>query len=164
MGKTEFEKNIVNAPKKVRVGRVLLWIASILFIFAAIFNILIFILSLAIPEARSQMDSATPGQLFQFYSSPVLSVIFALAAIGGICYLRDISKAKRLASLAAIILLVVFVIDTVVSVRNLVYALLAPNADAPREWLNFALNLLDTQLSGGLYFIGWFLQKDYMGD
>ena len=153
-----------SAPLSVRAGKVLLWIGSILFFIASFFDLVFFTLSLIIPEVRSSFDFQDPGQMFQFVNLPVLAVLFIFAGIGGIAYLKDAGKAKRLCTLSAIILLFVVVIDTVVSIRNLVYGIINPDVSAADAWGKFFLSLLDVQLSGGLYLLGWILMKDYMGD
>jgi len=165
MEKTEFVKNIINAPLSVRVGRVLLRIGCILFFIMAAFNIAVFVLAFFNEETRNQYVLApVAAKAIVFYAQPLLAVLFVLAAIGGLCYLSDRFRFKRMCSLAAVILLVVFVIDTVLSVRNLIYDLVSPDITAGTAWATFLISLIDIQLSGGLYFIGWAMQKDYMGD
>ena len=73
-----------SAPLSVRAGKVLLWIGSILFFIASFFDLVIFAVSLIIPEVRSSIDFQDPGQMFQFVNLPVLAVLFIFAGIGGI--------------------------------------------------------------------------------
>lgn len=152
------------APTGVRAGRVLMWIGCIFFFLWALVNIGFFVMAWAIPDVRNQLDFGDAGVMFDLYSRPFLAMFFLFAGIGGICYLVDKTKLKRLASLAAVILVFVFLIDTVLAIRNLVHNLIEGNMSALDSWLQFLFNLLDTQITGGIYLIGWALMKDYMGD
>lgn len=155
--------NFQHAPKGVRVGRVLMNIGCILFFLAFVANVAVFALSVAIPEEFG-VDWTDVSQIVQFGARPFLAVFFLLAGIGGLSYVYDKGPLKRMATLAAVVMLVVFVIDTILSVRSLVHDLVGGEKSQSDIWVSFLINLLDIQLSGGLYFIGWFLCKDYMGD
>ena len=155
--------NFEHAPRGVRVGRVLMNIGCILFFLAFVGNIAAFVLAIAMPE-QFGIDWSNVSQIVQFGSGPFLAVFFLLAGIGGLSYVYDKGPLKRMATLAAVVMLVVFVIDTILSVRSLVHDLIGGQKSQTDIWVSFFINLLDIQLSGGLYFIGWFLCKDYMGD
>ena len=151
-----------NAPKKIRVGRILMWIGCLLFFVTAAMNVVLFIVALATPDMHYLFDWSDASVSLRTYLAPFLCVAMVLAGIGGISYLRDKGPFKRFATLAAIILLVMFVIDTIVTIRNLIHNLTAAGATA--AWLEFVIDLIDIQLSGGLYFIGWILVRDFTGD
>ena len=61
-------------------------------------------------------------------------------------------------------MLAVFVIGTVLMFRDLIKTSLTPGSNAGIIWGTFFGDLLGIQLSGGIYFIGWFMIKDYTGD
>ena len=161
-----FLESVKTAPRGVKIGRVILRIACILFFIVATVELAVFIASIAIPDLWAEMENQFTDVFdrVQFFGLPLLGVLYIVAAVGGLCYLADKSRFKKMASLAAIILLVVFLIDIILSVRSLVYDLIAPEADIGRAWRQFILSFIGNQITGGLYFIGWFMQKDYMGD
>ena len=161
-----FLESVKTAPRGVKIGRVILRIACILFFIVATVELAVFIVSVAIPDLWTEVESQFTDVFdrVQFFGLPVLAILYVLAAVGGLCYLADKSRFKKMASLAAIILLVVFLIDIILSVRSLVYDLIAPEADVGRAWREFIFSFIGNQITGGLYFIGWFMQKDYMGD
>ena len=152
-----------NPPKKIRVGRVLMAIGSVLFFVSAIIDILLF--SVAFVPADPGVDWSDVGVVLQLVAMPFLAVFFILAGIGGLCFITD--KGGRLrcfASLAAIVMLVVFIIDTVLSIRSLVRGIVMPVNGQTNPWISFLIDLFDIQLSGGIYILGWFLVKDFVGD
>ena len=76
----------------------------------------------------------------------------------------DKHRIKVFASLAGVIMLVVIVISIVLMFRNFIKGLLTPGENVGTAILNFLFEFISIQLSGGLYFLGWFLTKDYTGD
>lgn len=152
-----------NAPTKIKVGRVLVLIGSILFFVVAVGRLVDFALAF-IPYEGNEMDWNDAYSVFEVIAHPFLAVFFVVAGIGGICYAIDKHRIKVFASLAGVIMLVVIVIATVLMFRNLIKSCLAPNADVGRAWFDFATDFIGIQLSGGIYFVGWFMTKDYTGD
>ena len=158
---TELALAYKNAPKKVRVGRVLMWIGCILFFVAAIFDLVGFIVAIAAPE-MSEVDWGDPAQAIKYGTFPLLAVFFILAGIGGICFILDKGKFRSFATLAAVIMLVVILIDTVFLIRTLIYDWMGYGPG--KAWANFFMGVFDVQVSGGIYCLGWFLCKDFVGD
>ena len=153
-----------NAPKNIRAGRVVMFIGCLLFFFSAFMDMLTFVLTLAFP-AETNVNWSDVGEAFTTGALPLLSIFFVFAGIGGICFIRDKGgKMRKFATLAAVVTLVVFVVDTVLAIRGLVRNLMNPSVGGGTAWAQFLLSLVDIQLSGGLYLIGWFMIKDYTGD
>ena len=153
-----------NAPRKVRVGRILMLIGCVLFFGAAFMDLLSFILILCVPEQTAAIWS-DPSEAIQIGALPLLSGLFVVAGIGGICFLRDKGgRMKSFATLAAVVMIVVFIIDTILALRTLIRGFVAPTEGMQNPWLTFFLDLFDIQLSGGIYILGWFLVKDFVGD
>ena len=155
-----------NAPLKVRVGRVMMIIGCVLMFLAAFGNLLNFIVGLIDPSllGAQAWNIGDPSASFAFWVSPLLVIFFVVSGIGGISFVTDKGPFKRYASLAAVVFLVVILIDTFIAIRHLGHGIGDPDVSTASAWINFALGMLDVQLSGGIYFIGWFLAKDYVGD
>ena len=151
------------APRKVRAGRVIMFIGCILFFISALLDIAAFALMMFFPSIRDALVWDDLSVSIQRFALPVLGIFFVFAGIGGISYILDKGPFKRIATLTAIIMLVFFVLDTIISVRNFIHAL-TEDGDTVGSIIEFVLNLIDIQFSGGLYFIGWFMIKDYTGD
>ena len=142
----------------------LLLIGSVFFFIASFLNLLFFILLVSIPDARVYVDWSDPNEAFQTIAMPILAIGFLLAGIGGFSYVYDKGPFKSVAPLASVILLVMVVIDTIVGVRTLTKTLLTGTQSAGSAWAEFGLGLLDVQISGGIYLLGWALTRDFVGD
>ncbi len=153
----------VNAPTKIKVGRGLMVGGSILFFIVSLVTMIQFVAYL-VPNTEFSVDWSNPMQVFDLISSPFLSIFYIFAGIGGICYVIDKHRIKVFASLAGVIMLVVILIATVLMFRNLIKSCLAPDANVAAAWITFLTDFLSIQITGGIYFIGWFLTKDYTGD
>ena len=151
------------APAKIKFGRVLIMIGSILFFIMSTLIIAEFLLSV-IPNEFYVVDWSQPTVVFGVIANPFLAVFYVIAGIGGICYVKDRGRLKVFASLAGVIMLVVIVIATVLMFRDLIKSCLMPNANVGGAWLTFLQDFISIQLSGGLFFFGWFITKDYTGD
>ena len=151
------------APLKVRAGRVLIKIGSILFFIGAVVLITEFVLSL-VPNEVYSPDWTDASTVFGIVTDPLLALFYIFAGIGGFCYVADKHKLKVVVSLAGVIMLIVIVIATVLMFRNLIKSCLAPDANVAAAWYAFLQDFISIQLSGGIYFLGWFLTKDYTGD
>ncbi len=151
-----------DAPTKVKVGRVLVIIGSLLFFLGAFLFLLEFILYFV--PGEEPVDWTDPTAVFSVVKCPFLIVFYILAGIGGLCYAFDKHRMKTFASLAGVIMLVVVVIGTVLMFHDLIKSSLAPNANLGQAFLEFFTDFLAIQIVGGVYFIGWFLVKDYTGD
>ena len=150
-----------NAPKKIRVGRVIMWIGCILFFIAAIIDLAEFIVACVSP-GMAEVNWGNPVHAIKYGTFPLLSVFFVLAGIGGICFILDKGKFRSFATLAAVIMLVVILIDTVFLIRTLIYDWM--DYGPGKAWGNFFIGIFDVQVSGGIYCLGWFLCKDFVGD
>ena len=171
MNEAELALAYKNAPRGVKVGRVLMIIGSVLFFIMAIGNIVAFILSL-VNGHNDGHPLSDVGTAMQTYALPLISAFFILTGIGGLLFVFDAkNRFCSFATLGAVIMLVVIIVDTVLSIRTLVRDLAGINLDANGEkvgalyaWISFIIGLLDIQLSGGIYVIGWFKCKDFVGD
>ena len=151
-------------PRKIRFGRVLMYIGCILFFFNAFGNLLAFGLTFfyffprdVIPELNDVFEQ------FGYYWTnffgisetafrPLIAIFLILAGIGGISWLRDKGPLMSLAPLAAIISLVIIVGNLIADIRLLIIS--------KGDWQAFILALLDLQLTCGIYFIGWSIAKN----
>lgn len=152
-----------DAPRKIKAGRIVLFIGCILCFVSVVLHLGEFIYYL-IPSENNPMNWTNPSLVFDCLKDPFLAVFYLLAGIGGICFIRDHHKMKEFCSLAGVIMLAVFVIGTVLMFRDLIKTSLTPGSNAGIIWGTFFGDLLGIQLSGGIYFIGWFMIKDYTGD
>ncbi|MCR5348852.1 MAG: hypothetical protein K6E59_04515 [Bacilli bacterium] len=158
----ELSRNYKNAPTKVQAGRVIMFIGCVFFFIAATVDLVNFVLAMAY---FNQIDWSDIGVALQTSSLPFLAIFFVFAGVGGICFIRDVGgRMRKFATLAAVVMLILFVIDTVLAIRNLVRGCLNPDTPATEAWITFLVSLLDIQVSGGLYLIGWALTKDFVGD
>lgn len=157
----------LHARPRIRIGWVIMLIGCILFLVTGSVDIGLGVMVLQIPEFRSD------GMIIlELTRNLVVAVLMILACVGGIFFLFDRSRLKSLGTLVAMVVLVVFVIDTVLMIRSLIHDLAGRTINpvtgehytASSAWLRFGLNLLDLQLSGGVYLIGWAIIKDYVGD
>ncbi len=161
MEKTHF---FAGAPATVKAGRVLMIIGSILFFIVAFSRLLEFAISFVQIEGVDPVNWSDPYQVFVVVADPFIAVLYVLAGIGGLCYVKDKHRLRVFASLAGVIMLVVILVATVLMFRNLIKSCLAPNANLVKAWTDFLLDFIGIQVTGGIYFIGWFLTKDYTGD
>jgi len=150
-----------NAPRGVKTGRVLMIIGSILFFIAAIGDAVAFILALVDPGSMG-VDWGDLSTAVEYGSYPALALFFLAAGIGGISFVLDKGKMKPFATLAAAVMLVVILVDTVLLIRHFIYGLAGGNTG--QTWATLLIGILDVQLSGGIYVIGWFKCKDFVGD
>ena len=151
------------APRKIKIGRIILAIGCILCFVAAGLHLAEFIFYL-VPNEQYPMDWTDASMIFDCLKDPFLAVFYVLAGIGGICYILDRRKLKEFCSLAGVIMLGVFAVGTVLMFRDLIKNCLQPGMKAGIIWGTFFSDFLSVQLSGGIYFIGWFMIKDYTGD
>ena len=152
-----------DAPKKVQVGRIILLIGCIVCFIAVIVHLSQFIYYL-VPKEKYPTDWEDPSIVIDCVSSPFLAVFYLLAGIGGLCFIFDKYRMKVFCSLAGVISLAVLVLGTVGMFYNLIKSGLAKDANLALAFGNFFGDIISIQLSGGIYFIGWFLCKDYTGD
>lgn len=150
-----------NAPRGVKVGRILMWIGSILFFVSAIADLVVFILAVVMPDTM-EISWSNPAQAVQYGVYPALVLFLIAGGIGGICFILDKGRMKSFATLAAVVMIVVILIDTTLMIRRLIYDWM--DFGPGRAWGNLAMNLLDIQISGGIFVLGWFLCKDFVGD
>lgn len=154
-------------PLRVRIGWAVMLIGCIMFFISATMEFIVFGAGIATPKYAGDSES-----LVELIRLLIVALLMTFAGIGGICFLVDRSRLKTIGTLAAVIVLVVFVIDTVLTIRTLIHDLAGRSINpvtgdpysASQAWLRFALGLLDMQLSGGVYLIGWAILKDYVGD
>ena len=149
-------------PTKIRVGRALMMIGCILFFINAAAQLFVFILMLvgkfvpgdAFVEVKKEFDVmwADPISAIKYLLSPFIAIFLIVSGIGGISWLRDKGPFISAAPLMAMICLALMVINFFTDVRALV--------TSNWNWVQFIFNILDIQLTGGIYFIGWALAKN----
>ena len=161
-------EELMNAPyeapvtRAIRVGRVLLFIGSILLFIAAAANILEFGLSLANPDFV-EIDLSNPLTIIHLVFLIPAAVFLVLVGIGGISFARNHGPLLRWCSIGAICLIVFILIDFVVDTRSLVRNLIEHTISARAAWLNYLSGFVGIQIFGGIFFLGWMLAKTYLG-
>ena len=83
----EFLEKVKNAPRGVKIGRVILRVACILFFIVATVELAVFIVSVAVPELWAEVESEFTDVFdrVQFFGLPVLAALYVVAAVGGLC-------------------------------------------------------------------------------
>ena len=165
MDEAQIRLNYRNAPVKIRFGRGLMMTGCILFFLTAILYILAFVLGLSMSPQELGYDwRENASTAFEFVMYPVLALFMIFSGIGGISFVIDRGPLKKVATLTAIIMLIVILIDLALDIRQLVYNLAGTSLSPSASWAKFGLDFIAMQITGGIYFIGWFLIKDYVGD
>ena len=151
-------------PTKIRIGQALMIIGCILFFFNALGNALDFILAVSykafadVPQVGEELvrtyDAiwSDPIAVIKYVSIPFIIVFLIVAGIGGISWVRDKGPFISIAPLMAIISLVLIVCNLYLDIRRLVMN--------GWNWTQFFIDILDIQLTCGIYFIGWMIAKN----
>lgn len=142
-----FVKKQQKEQKHIRVGLVLIKIGSILFFIDSVF----LILALIINPILGNIDWSNFVSVFNYVMYFFIIPFIILSAIGGLSYVKNKGPFISLVALMAIITILIFIGDFVVSL-----ILLIQNGN----WWQFLVSLLSVQLDGLIYFIGWLLSKD----
>ena len=163
MTRKELENAPYEAPvtKSIRIGRKLMFVGSILLFVYAAAVLVEFILSFAIPETM-EVNWNDPLSAFHVIMLPFVMAFVIFVGIGGITYVREKGPLLRWASIGAIILGIVIVIDFIMDIRSLAKGLSTPEIDNVYAILRFIFGFIGFQVFGGIYFVGWFLAKNYL--
>lgn len=152
-------------PKKIHVGRVLMFIGCVLFFVNAFFNLLDFMIAVFSPaiaqisELTEIMEEtylaawADPIGAIRFIFTPFMIAFLVISGIGGISWLRDKGPFISVAPLMAMISLVLILGNFFIDMRRLLMS---------GNWFQFIVDLLDIQLTCGIYFIGWLIAKNQL--
>ena len=163
MTREELENAPYAAPvtKQIQVGRTMMLIGSILLFVYAVGLFVEFILSLANPSMMD-VEWSDPLSAFHVIMLPFIMVFLTFVGIGGITYIRNKGPFLRWASIGAIILGIVILVDFILDIRTLSRSLADPDISNTTAWVRFVLGFVGLQIFGGVYFVGWFLAKNYL--
>ena len=149
-------------PRKIAVGRGLMMTGCVLFFINAFFSTAVFLgaaLYKLYPEfilesIGPEFDAlwSDPVSAIKICLNPVIAIFLIFAGIGGISWIRDKGPFISAAPLMAMISLILIIANLFVDVRALVMS--------NWNWGQFVLNLIDLQLTCGIYFIGWAMAKN----
>lgn len=146
-------------PKGVFVGRVILFACIFAFGLLAIAEVITFFLCLFYNEGIFETDLSNTTELVRLIWRPIYAIILVLGLIGTISYLRDKGPLISLVSLIAVIAFVISVLDLLRAFNALAMRI---NNSNPRAVGLFMLDMLDLQIMSVIFFVGWFLTKDYL--
>ncbi|HAS56533.1 MAG TPA: hypothetical protein DEF61_05715 [Firmicutes bacterium] len=141
-----FNKNIAFS---IRLGRIILTIGSILLCFSGFAHFISFFADLAC--GRIFLDD--PVAWIELILRPILYLFMVFASIGGVSFSINKGPFISLAALTAIISGIFFLIWLLFDLQNLIIG---------GDWSNFAVSFTSIDLFLLIYFIGWFLAKDYI--
>ena len=138
-------------PKNIRAGHVLLVIASVMFFLDALVQ-LAGIISDIVENSVVWND---PTSIISFLKMPLLLVFFVFGGLCGIAFVKDKSILAGWVGLVAALCLLFFLFDFFDSVIRLIKT---------PDWGRFLSSMLSVQIDTTIYFIGWFMSKDYFED
>jgi hypothetical protein len=157
-------------PLSIRVGRVLLIIGAILFLANSVNSFIYWWARFAfhwikLPEEFAEIQELFPDLAFwgdpidiinviSDAISPIVYVLKFLAGLGAIAYVRDKGHFIDWVSWAAIIGLLICVVDLAANIRTLVVSNF--------NWGQFGLSFFSMQFDIIIYSIGWFLAKNWL--
>ena len=154
---------IADAPvtKKIKAGRYMMLIGAGLLLVSVALQMAEFVLSIAFP-AVMEVDFTNPMHITHVILIPFICAFLIVVAIGGISYVRGRGPLMQGASIGAIALGVYIVIDLIIEIRNLAHGIGNPEFGTSTVLYKFLSSFLQSQLFCGVFFIGWFLAKDYL--
>lgn len=151
MGKEEKKK----LPGRILAGYILMGIACLLMIAAAGY----LIYQSVVTPLRYQPGEGEPKDYFSvrsnftyFVSWIVIAALFLLSAVSGFSYIFHWRFLVQIVGLVAILNFVTFIVTLV---------LCCTYYSGP---LSFFYDFMSTSFPGFLYFVGWFMAKDYFDD
>jgi len=157
------ERNLAKARKKAARGRVWMTFGCILLFFNAFGNLAVFVFAVVfalLPEQEGLLETLRQGvvnawgdpmTVSHYIFAPFIAVFLLLSGIGGLSWIRKKGPLMSFAPMMAMISLVLIVVNLFLDLRELIRS----NWD----WLYFILNLIDLQLTCGIYFFGWLAAK-----
>ena len=146
------------APKSVRTGLRLMQVGSIIFFILAILEFVLFGVYLISDDPTFAVDWSNWLAILRLFWLPFYGVLITIAGIAGLSYARGKGPLLSFASLAGMILTVVVIVDLILAIHNLIVY----KGEPGKAWVAFLLDMIDIQLFGSLYVIGWLLTKDYL--
>ena len=149
-----------DCPRKVVVGRYILFAAMILFFVMAIVELVIFALGINGNSELFVVDWSKPTEVIKLVWRPFYSVILVLGGIGALSYLRNKGPFMSMVAFISFAMGVIAVLDLLRLINALVAQISAGQSE--RAIGAFFLDMLDVQIVGAIYFVGWFLTKDYL--
>lgn len=144
--KAYFDKEI---KFSIRLGRLLLAFGSIFLFISGLAHIIISIISLV----NTDYSTFTAVSYFLVIFSFVLYLFMIFSSIGGVSFSLNKGPFLSLTALTAIVSAVFFFIWIIFDFNNLF---------SSGDWESFLESFASIDLSLCIYFIGWFLAKDYL--
>lgn len=138
-------------PRNIRGGFVVLTIACVMFFLDAVVQVAEVVNSLA----NNQVVWTSALSVISFLKYPTLFLFFVLGGISGLSFARRRKFLAGWVGLFAILCFFFFAYDFFDSVLALIKT---------SDWSRFFGSFLSVQIDTTLYFIGWFVSKDYFED
>ncbi|MBP5091272.1 MAG: hypothetical protein J6328_01765 [Bacilli bacterium] len=138
-------------PKNIKAGRIMLLIACVMFFFDAAYQLTEMISLLS----ESKVIWTNALSVMSFLKLPFLSLFFVLGGLSGLGFLKDKGVLAGWVGLIAILCFFFFSYDVFDSIVKLIKT---------SDWGRFAGSFISVQVDTTLYFIGWFISKDYFDD
>lgn len=164
MTREELENAPYAAPltKSIRAGRVMMIVGVSLLLLYAFSCLIEFIVAFVVPDLVG-IDFSNPLQAWHIYFLPVMITFLVFVTIGGISFVREKGPLLRWASIGAIVLAIIVLIDLFVDVRSLAKNLQNPAITADDAWSTFLFGFFGMQIPSVIYLIGWWKAKNYLG-
>ena len=138
-------------PRNIRGGFVVLMVACVMFFLDAVLQMVAMVDTLA----QNQVVWTSTTSVISFLKHPTLFLFFVLGGISGISFARRKKFLAGWVGLFAILCFFFFAFDFFDSVLKLIKT---------SDWSRFFGSFLSVQIDTTLYFIGWFVSKDYFED
>ena len=160
-------EELENAPfappvtKSIKVGRVLMLVGTALMFMYAFVSIAVFGISLYVPTVVGR-DLSDPLSVLSLSMLIPSAIFLVFVGIGGMSYVAEKGPFLKWASIGAIVLGIYIVVDLVLDIRTIAHNINDPQIKASTAWTTFFLGFAGLQINGGIYFVGWFLAKNYL--
>lgn len=154
-------------PASIRVGRVFLWIGAILFFIDSVLSLAAWgvrfsahwvdyqgLYNVTINPLSFWDEPFDIINVFSDGAKPVIYILMFLAGMGAISWLKGKGPFLSWVSWAAIISMVVWIIDILIDIRSMV--------QTGFSWQAFLYNFFSMQLDIIFYSVGWLLAKDWL--
>lgn len=164
MTREQLENAPYEAPvtKKIRIGRKMMFIGSILLFLAALGNIVEMILIIVNPSMMA-VSLDDQRQFIYLIFLPIASIFISFVSIGGISFVRGKGPFLHWASLGAIILAIYMILDLIIDIRKIAHGVIAASEqDQTVLWIRFIIGIIEIQGFGGVFFFGWLFAKNYL--
>ena len=164
MTREQLENAPYEAPvtKKIRIGRIMMIVGSILLLVVAVANIVEMALIIANPEMMG-VDLSDQRQIIYLIFLPFVSILICFISIGGISFARGKGPLLHWASIGAILMGIYIILDLIIDIRKLAHGVITTSEQNHAAlWIRFIIGIIEIQGFGGIFFFGWLFAKNYL--